>query len=65
VAGAGAGAVCAIAPLASAETARASVVFLNVFMYVPFWLNKKNALHVYKCNKCASTINIQFNQLVK
>jgi hypothetical protein len=36
-----AGAACANAPPANAEIARASVVFLNVFINTPFWLNEK------------------------
>jgi hypothetical protein len=42
---AGAGADCANAPPANAEMASANVVFLNVFINIPFWLNEKNALH--------------------
>jgi hypothetical protein len=39
--GAGAGADCANAPPANAEMARASVVFLKMFINTPFWLNEK------------------------
>jgi hypothetical protein len=40
-AGAGAGAVCANALPANAEMANATVVFLNMIINIPFWLNKK------------------------